>query len=235
MMALTQSLAIWYATRGSGAVSLGLLTLSFALGTPTLLSWGSKRFPRLVVQLLHRNVSLLVVVFVFIHVATTVIDGFAPIGWLDAVIPFRSGYRPIWLGLGAVALDLLIAVIVTSLLRVRIGYERWRQIHFLAYAMWPIALVHALGTGSDTRSPWMWWLTGICSLVVLASVAARLVARQPNDPRTRTFVFASAVVVPLLVASWMVLGPLKPNWQKKHVTKPPATTPDTTFDSVPGS
>jgi len=235
MIALTQSLAIWYATRGSGAVSLVLLTVSFALGAPTLLSWGSERFPRLVVQLLHRNVSLLVVVFLFIHVATTVLDGFAPIGWADVIIPFRAGYRPIWLGLGAVAVDLLVAIIITSLLRVRIGYARWRQIHLLTYALWPIALVHALGTGSDTRSPWMWWLAGICSIIVLASVGARLVARLPQDPRTRAAAVSTAVVLPVLVAAWMVIGPLKPTWGKKHVTKTPAATVDPAADSVPGS
>ncbi|MEP7048272.1 MAG: ferric reductase-like transmembrane domain-containing protein [Ilumatobacteraceae bacterium] len=235
MIALTQSLAVWYATRGSGAVSLVLLTASFALGTPTLLSWGSERFPRLVVQLLHRNVSLLVVVFLAIHVSTTVIDGFAPIGWLDVIVPFRSGYRPIWLGLGAVAVDLLLAIIITSLLRVRIGYARWRQIHLLSYAMWPIALVHGLGTGSDTRSPWMWWLAGLCSLVVLASVASRLIARRPADPHARTLAVSTALVLPVLVLGWLLVGPMKPTWGKKHVTNVPVVTLDPALDSVPGS
>jgi len=164
-----------------------------------------------------------------------VIDGFAPIGWLDVVIPFRAGYRPIWLGLGAVAVDLLLAIIITSLLRVRIGYARWRQIHLLTYALWPIALVHALGTGSDTRAPWMWWLTGICTIVVLVSVAARLVARRPTDPRVRNFAVGTAVVLPILVATWMVVGPLRSTWGKKHVTTPSTSTVDPTSDSVPGS
>ena len=125
----------------------------FALGTPTLLSWGTARLPRLVIQLLHRNLSLLVVVFVFLHVASTVIDGFAPIGWLDAVIPFRAGYRPLWLGLGAVAVDVLLAIIITSLMRVRMRVSQLASVHLLAYAMWPIALVHGLGTGSDVHAP----------------------------------------------------------------------------------
>ena len=103
---------------------------------------------------LHRNLTLLALVFVAAHVVTTVADGFAPIGLLDAVVPFVSPYRPIWLGLGAVAFDLLLALVVTSLLRARIGYRSWRVVHWLAYAAWPVALVHALGTGSDARIGW---------------------------------------------------------------------------------
>jgi len=223
MIAVTGSLALWYFTRGSGAVSLVLLTASYALGTPTLLSWGDVRFPRLVIQLLHRNVSLLVVVFVGLHVATTVIDGFAPIGWLDAVIPFRAGYRPIWLGLGAVAVDLLLAVIVTSLLRVRIGYARWHYVHLLTYVMWPIALVHALGTGSDVRSAWMWWVAGLCSVVAIASTAVRLIARSPEDDRIRLGALAALVVVPIVLAGWFTVGPLKPGWGKTHKAAAAAT------------
>jgi len=215
VIALTQSLALWYFTRGSGALSLVLLTVAFALGTPTLLSWGSERFPRLVIQLLHRNLSLLVVVFLFLHVASTVVDGFAPIGWLDAIVPFGSGYRPVWLGFGAVAVDLLLAVIVTSLLRVRIGYQRWRWVHMLTYAMWPIALVHGLGTGSDTRAPWMWWVDGLCSLVVLAAVIVRLHERPMISQRARNLALGALFVVPLSVAAWTMVGPMKPGWQKK--------------------
>jgi len=192
-----------------------LLTLAFALGTPTLLSWGTERAPRLVIQLLHRNVSLLVAVFVFLHVASTVVDGYAPIGWIDAIVPFRSGYRPIWVGLGAVAFDLLLAVIITSLLRVRIGYSSWRWVHMLTYAMLPIALVHGLGTGSDTRSTWMWWVDGVCTFVVLASVAIRLHERAPIDFRLRRLALFAVITVPLLIAVWTLLGPMKANWQKK--------------------
>jgi predicted ferric reductase len=152
---------------------------------------------------------------VFLHVASTVVDGYAPIGWVDAIVPFRSGYRPIWVGLGAVAFDLFLAVIITSLLRVRIGYSSWRWVHMLTYAMWPIALVHGLGTGSDTRSTWMWWVDGVCTFVVLASVAIRLHERAPVDFRLRRLALLAVITVPLLIAVWTLLGPMKANWQKK--------------------
>ncbi|HEY4333892.1 MAG TPA: ferric reductase-like transmembrane domain-containing protein [Ilumatobacteraceae bacterium] len=223
MTALTQSLALWYFTRGTGAMSLLLLTVAFVSGTPTLLSWGAEHLPRLVVQLFHRNVSLLVMVFIGLHVATTVVDGFAPIGWLDAIVPFRSGYRPIWLGLGAVAVDLLVAVIITSLWRVRIGYATWRYVHMLTYLLWPIALVHALGTGSDTRARWMWVLDGVCAVAVLASVLWRLTARRPADDRVRLAAIGALVIVPVLVGVWLTAGPLKPTWGRAHHHAAPAT------------
>ena len=115
--------AMWYLARGSGVVTLVLLTASVVLGIVTSVRWSSRRWPRFVIEFLHRNVALLVVTFLGIHVATVVVDGFAPIGWKDAVVPFVSAYRPLWLGLGAIAFDLVVALVVTSLLRHRIGHR----------------------------------------------------------------------------------------------------------------
>ena len=130
-------------------VALVLLTASVVLGVLEVKRWSTERWPRFVTAGLHKNISLLSVVFLAIHIATTVVDGFAPIGWLDVVIPFRSPYRPLWLGLGAVAVDLLIALTVSSLLRGRIGHRAWRAIHWAAYACWPVAALHGMGTGTD--------------------------------------------------------------------------------------
>ena len=84
---------------------------------------------------------------------TTVSDGYVPIGFVDVFIPFLSPYRPFYVGLGALTFDLLLAVLVTSALRHRIGYASWRFVHWLAYLCWPIALFHALGTGTDAAAP----------------------------------------------------------------------------------
>jgi sulfoxide reductase heme-binding subunit YedZ len=140
----------WYLTRGAGAVALLLLTASVVLGIVDFSRWRSDRWPRFVTDRLHRNVSMLALVIIALHIVTTVADGFTPIGLKDAVIPFLSPYRPLWLGLGALAFDLLVAVAVTSMLRRRLGYGAWRAVHWTAYACWPLALVHGLGTGTDT-------------------------------------------------------------------------------------
>ena len=146
---------MWYATRGTGVVSLILLTAIVCLGVAGVRRLGSRQWPRHLVAGLHRNLTLVALVFLALHIATTVLDGFAPIALQDAVVPFGSAYRPVWLGLGAVAFDLLLALTITSLLRGRFGFRTWRLFHWLAYAAWPIALVHALGTGSDGRVGWM--------------------------------------------------------------------------------
>src|SRR4029077_18087593 len=107
-----------------------------------------------------------------VHVATSVLDKFAPIKLIDAVIPFASSYRPLWLGLGALSFDLMVALVVTSLLRRRLGYRPWRAIHWIAYASWPVAVLHGLGTGSDVKS---WWELGVTIACVAAVVIAALV------------------------------------------------------------
>jgi len=208
--------ALWYSTRATGAVSLVLLTMSFVMGIPTLLNSASERMPRIVVQLLHRNVSLLVLIFLALHIATAVADGFVTIRLLDAVVPFGGAYRPLWLGLGAVALDLLVAVIITSLIRVRIGYQTWRYVHLTTYAIWPIAFVHGLGTGSDARYPWMWCVCGACAASVLVAVTWRLVAQPPATPGARNLAITLLVVLPLLIGTWFVRGPLQPGWGKTN-------------------
>jgi predicted ferric reductase len=171
--------AYWYLTRGTGIVALILLTVSVALGIANVLRMRLRGAPRFVTLGIHRSVSLLAVAFVGVHVLTSVIDGYVPISVVDAVVPFSSAYHPFWIGLGAIALDLVLAVVITSLLRRRFGYRVWRSVHWTAYASWPIALVHSLGTGSDAGSGWMTVLTVILAGAVTAAVLARLSARKP--------------------------------------------------------
>src|SRR6202034_2346352 len=153
----------WYLTRSTGAVALLLLTLSVALGIAGVSRFSSPRWPRFVLDSLHRNVSLLALVFLLAHILTSVLDSFASISIADALIPFVGSYRPFWLGLGAVAFDLILAVIVTNLLRARMGFSTWRTIHWLTYASWPIALVHGFGTGSDANTALLLALSVVCS------------------------------------------------------------------------
>jgi predicted ferric reductase len=179
VVAATAPKALWYLTRGTGVVTLLLLTTSVVLGIATSMRWSSERWPRFVIEWLHRNVSLVVLVFLAIHIGSAVIDGFVPLRWLDAVVPFSSSYKPLWVGLGAVAFDLLIAVVVTSLVRLRIGYSAWRFVHWTAYACWPLAVVHSIGTGSDTAHGWILVVDGVVVVSVLAAGWWRLAAREP--------------------------------------------------------
>ena len=173
---------LWYMTRATGIVSLLLLTFSVFLGVLTVSRRSTPKMPRFVTLGLHRNVSLLIVVFLALHVATTVVDSYTTIDLLDAFVPFLSTYRTVWLGLGAVASDLLIAVIVTSLLRERIGYRLWKLIHWLSYASWPVALVHAWQTGTDPAADWGHYLGYACVGAVALTALWRLVIATHRDP-----------------------------------------------------
>jgi sulfoxide reductase heme-binding subunit YedZ len=212
---------LWYLTRGSGIVALVLLTASVVLGVLEVKRWSTERWPRFITAGLHKNLSLLAVVFLGIHIATTVVDGFAPIGWLDAVVPFRSGYRPLWLGLGAIAVDLLLALVVTSLLRARLGYRAWRIVHWAAYACWPIAMLHGLGTGSDTKLGLVLALNLGCLAAVVLAVWWRLAdAWTAQVARSGAAVAAAvaSVAVPLAIVAFLLAGPLQPGWARRAGT-----------------
>jgi methionine sulfoxide reductase heme-binding subunit len=168
-------MADWYLTRGTGAASLVLLTLTLVLGVVNVRRWAPRGLQRFVVDDLHRTLGLLVVVLLAVHVTTSVLSSFVSISLIDALVPFVGSYHPFWLGLGALALDLLAALIVTSLLRARIGLRTWRAVHWAAYACWPIAVVHGIGMGTDA-SGWLLWLTVGCVALVGVALTARLAA-----------------------------------------------------------
>ena len=209
--------ALWFATRGFGVVSLLLLTAIVVLGVAGVTRWRSTRWPRFVVAGLHRNLTLLALVFIALHVITTVADGYAPISFLNAVLPFTSPYRPVWLGLGAVAFDLLLALTVTSLLRARIGYSRWRALHWFAYASWPIALVHGLGTGTDARVTWMQVITVTCVACVVSAILWR-VASNRATPALRTMSTVASLAIPLVIGGWYLAGPGRHGWAARAGT-----------------
>jgi hypothetical protein len=210
--------AYWFVTRGTGAVSMVLLTVVVALGIANVRRTRVGDMPRFVLELVHRNVALLAVSFVVVHVITTLLDGFAPITLFDVVIPFRSAYRPLWLGLGTVAFDLLLAIVVTSLVRRRLGYGAWRAIHWLAYASWPVALIHGLGTGTDAKTHWMLLLTAGCVAVILAAVAFRVNEGWPTHLATRLSALGAAALLPLGLVIWLPGGPLSTGWAKQAGT-----------------
>ena len=208
----------WYLTRSTGAVALLLLTFAIALGVIDVRRLSTPRWPRFLVDSLHRTVSLLAMVFLAFHILTSVLDSFAPISLLDAFIPFGGSYRPFWLGLGAVAFDLLLAVTITSLLRQRMGYASWRAVHWLTYASWPIALLHGFGTGSDVKSTWLLALSIGCLAVVLAAVLARVIAGWPENLRARSVALGGAGVFSLFLLLWLPGGPLGSEWARRSGT-----------------
>ncbi len=208
----------WYLTRATGTVSLVLLTLSVIVGIAAVGRFQTAEWPRFTIDGVHRTSSLLAVAFLAIHIVTSVLDSFAPIGWLDAVVPFGGAYRPLWLGLGAVSSDLLLAVVITSLLRARVGHGTWRALHWLAYAAWPIALVHGFGTGSDVHQTWMMAIAVFCTVMVLASVVYRVVIGWPSHLRLRLGALGGAVLFAVGLMAWLPGGPLGKHWAQRAGT-----------------
>ena len=210
------STLLWYATRATGIVSLVLLTGTVMLGITGTVRATSARWPRLVTAGLHRNLALTALALVVIHVVTTVLDPFASISVAAAFIPDSSAYRPLWLSLGAVAFDLMLAVIVTSLLRDRLNLRAWRAVHLLTYASWPIALWHGLGTGTDTRLIWVLAINVACVAAVGWAIWWRL--SLSGEPRARAAGLAALVAVSVLTAVFVLIGPLQSGWARRAGT-----------------
>lgn len=178
--------AVWYLMRGSGVVSLLLLTGVMALGIATFGGVRLGAMPRFATVALHRSISMLSVVFVAVHVGTAVLDPYAAVTLVNALVPFTAASTPLVVGLGAVAVDLLIALMVTGILRERIGRRSWRVIHWAAYAMWPAAFIHAIGMGSDVSTLWGRALGVAAVAVIGGSVAWRLLLPSDSAPAPLT-------------------------------------------------
>jgi len=162
----------WYLSRASGFVSLVLFTTSVALGLLTAGRVASASWPRFVTEGLHRNVALVTVSFVIVHAITITFDTYVGISVFAAVIPFISVYLPLWVGFGAIAFDVLLTLVITSLLRTRMSHRAWRLVHWLSYVGWPVALAHTIGVGTDRL--WVIAVVTLCLLTVLTAGGVRL-------------------------------------------------------------
>lgn len=164
MSAALGSSTLWYVDRGAGMVALILLTTAVVLGVVSTARVHTPRWPRFALTLVHRNLALLALVFGVVHVATSVLDAYVPIHLSDALVPFAATYKPLWLGIGTVAADLMLAVLITTALRRRLGYRNWRSVHLLSYGVWGASMVHAIAMGSDARAA-VWGITVVAACI----------------------------------------------------------------------
>lgn len=213
------SRALWYLTRGTGLVALVLLTITLILGVTQVVRFARPGLPRFVVAALHKNASLIAIVLLGVHIVTALVDTFAPITVVNVFIPFTGTYRPLWLGLGAIAFDLMIALVVSSLIRDRIGLRAWRAIHWAAYASWPVALAHGLGTGSDSQAGWVLFIYVVCLAAVVGAVGWRLATDwAPANATRRGSAVAVAAAAVVALGAFTVAGPLRPGWARRAGT-----------------
>lgn len=190
---MTSTDALWYLGRGTGIVALVLFTLTLILGIVTRSGRAGLGLSRFGLAELHKTASLTAVGLLAVHIGTLVLDPYAQLRWVDAVFPFLAAQRPLWQGIGTLAVDLLAVLVASSLLRHRIGVRAFKAVHWTAYALWPMAVLHALGTGSDAAALWFRALALACVGSVVAAVgwrtsigyAERGMTRVPRKAVTR--------------------------------------------------
>jgi hypothetical protein len=214
---------LWYATRGLGTATLIVLTATVVVGIVTARGWAGERTPAFVAADLHRNLSLIAISLLLAHIITTVLDPFAHITVRDVIVPTGAAYRPVWLGLGVDATWILVGVAATSLLRERIGPRLWRLIHWAAYASWPLAVVHGLGTGSDAQAPWLIAVVASCVVAVVFAIVVRVRQGSPATVPIRAGAAVVTAIVLLVSAGWAFTGPFQAGWAAKAGTPPVKT------------
>ena len=171
----TMTEAVWYTIRATGVVALVLLPVTPVLGLLSASRARTRRWPAFAQVDLHKRATMFALVFLGIHVVASVLDTYVHVGLVSVILPFTSSFKPFWTGLGAVAVDLLAAVAVSSALRQRIAPQLWRSLHWLAYACWPVAMAHALGAGTDAGQLWMDAIAAACTIAVISALAWRIV------------------------------------------------------------
>jgi sulfoxide reductase heme-binding subunit YedZ len=182
---MTSGTALWYASRATGVISLIMFSVVAILGIVVNRQGRLPGLPRFAVTGLHRSLSLLTVAFLGTHIVTAIADGYVHISWLATVVPLTSAYERFWVGLGTVAVDLIAAVIVTSLLRARIRPAVWRAVHWLSYASYPVVVIHSLGASKDLRSGWLLALTVTSVFAVVTAIGYRIIDASAATPRPR--------------------------------------------------
>jgi DMSO/TMAO reductase YedYZ heme-binding membrane subunit len=176
---------LWFANRGTGVVLLVLFTLTTVGGVLATGRATSTLWPRFVTQGLHRTLGLLSSVLLLVHVTTAVVDEYVDIRWWQALVPFGATYKPLFLSLGTLALDLTVAIVVTSLLRSRLNATSWRAVHLTSYVAWVVSVVHSLGIGTDVGVPWFQDILIACVVAVVVAVAARVIGAVRLTRRSR--------------------------------------------------
>jgi DMSO/TMAO reductase YedYZ heme-binding membrane subunit len=200
----------WEIARAGGFMAYGLLTASVAIGLVVSLKWRSPRWTRFITTELHRFVTLLALVFTGLHTVMVAIDPFITFTPVEVLVPFLSHYRPLWIALGIVGAYLMAAVYLSDWIRPRVGYGWWRRFHYLSFVVFLVTLVHGLGTGSDTRTPWAIGVYAASVVLVGALISVR--AMPSNGERSHSMVAGLTVGGLLVGAYWAWQGPLQPGW-----------------------
>lgn len=180
---------LWYTARGAGFAALVLLTLATAGGA---LQSSRRLTParRVVLQYAHRAGAVAGLLVVVLHVTTVVLDEYANVGVVGALVPGTSDYRAWQVALGTLAVYGLVAVAALGAARRRMarserGSRLWRALHLLAYPCWAIAVLHGVTAGTDAGRAWAVAVTVGCVAAVVGAVGYRLAEPRPAHAPVR--------------------------------------------------
>ncbi len=179
MLALTTPY-LWYTTRATGLVTLVLFTMVVSLGALVANRAGGAAVGRFEINELHRALAVVAVLFLAIHVITTVLDSFVSTGLASVIIPLTSSYKRVPITLGTVALDLLLAVWLSSLVKTHVANATWRFLHWFSWLAFAASLVHALTAGTDARHGLGFVVVMICAGLGAGAGVWRVLARPPR-------------------------------------------------------
>jgi methionine sulfoxide reductase heme-binding subunit len=207
---LTSSPIDWYAARAGGVAAYVLLTTVVALGLAMSGKKRLERWPRFALEDVHRVGGLLVGSFIVIHVATVAIDAYLPFSLASLAIPLTSRYRPLWIGLGIIAAELLLALAITNHYRNRsLDYRLWRRAHYLNFIVWSAATLHGMGSGTDRSTPWLLSVY-IAATASICGLTAWRVLRHRGTPqwllRLGPLAAAGAAIALVIL---LAIGPLR--------------------------
>ena len=198
-------------------MTLILLSVAVALG---VVRAAHPAFQPLLVEGVHRNLTLLAIAFAALHVVAAVADPYAQLSVLDAVVPLLSAYRTTWMAFGIVSGYLFAIVLISSWPVRRLGRVAWQWLHRVAYVGWVVAVVHSLGTGSDVRNPVFLALTMAAVVGVLVTFLGVRLAEERNHRSLRAAVGVVAIVTIVVIAVWAANGPMRPGWARSAGTPP---------------
>jgi DMSO/TMAO reductase YedYZ heme-binding membrane subunit len=171
----------WVLTRVGGLTAWVLMAGSVISGL--LLSSRLSDWQTRVLRSSHDWLSGTGVAFVALHVLSLVPEGHVNMSWVDILVPFASPWKPFGIGLGIIALMLLVAVEITSLLRTHLSNRVWKGIHFSSFAMFWGATAHMALVGTDVWHPGIVTVVDLTVLAVFAMTLYRIIAGRRRKQR----------------------------------------------------
>lgn len=179
--------AFWYVARAGGILAYLLLWLATLWGVFISSKMVKGWIDATMLYNMHEFLPTLAMVFAVVHAAVLMGDAYIGFSLLDLLIPFHAPYRPLWTGLGSLALYLSVTLIVSFYLRSVVSRRVWRTLHYLTYLAFGLALVHGLLAGTDSTQPAVYGMyIATAATLLFATIYRILTAHSSHKPAPRT-------------------------------------------------